>query len=270
MRQIFPATPLQALLAVALLAGCGSQIDSIDVPVVRPPSPAPAGIYTGTLSSVAGNRTIAVTALVNAERIFAFDADGDLIVGGRYETGDRDLNWQARAFERSIVPPEDEEEEPAGQLRILAITAEGGFDPEERILMSYAASVEGSSGVIDSGNISWSYAESQYERRSDLPLVAGTWVNEDNFGTATASFSIGESGDVFGQDADGCNYGGRLSLIDQPYNLYGASLQIQCAGSATPRLESGLATLRRDGDDEILVIVTTSATRATLLQLNPA
>ncbi|MGB1561060.1 MAG: hypothetical protein ACPHN2_06120 [Sinimarinibacterium flocculans] len=269
MRPTSRTTPLSALLPALLLTACGSQIDSIDVPVVRPPSPAPAGIYTGTLSSVAAARSIPVTALVNAERIFAFDADGDFIAGGRYETGDRDLAWQARAFERSEPPPAEDEEEASEQVRILAITAEGGFDPEERILMSYAASVEGSSGVVDSGNISWAYAESQYERRSDLPLVAGTWVNEDDFGTPTASFGISEGGDLFGQDADGCNYSGRLSLIDQPYNLYGASLQVQCAGSATARLESGLATLRHDGDDVTLVIVTTSAANATLFQLNP-
>ncbi|MES0873824.1 hypothetical protein ABSH63_07405 [Sinimarinibacterium sp. HSW-8] len=268
---------LGAAAALAAVVGaCGSQIDALDVPVVRPPSPAPAGIYGGTLSSVADDRTLAVTALVSPERIFAFDEDGELIASGRYETSGRDLNWQARGFQRREAPPAGDDGEAPGDtpapgetVRRLAITATGGFDPEARILMSYAASVEGESDVIDSGNISWSYARAQYERRSDLPLVAGTWVNEDNFGTATASFSISEGGDLFGQDADGCNYSGRLSLIDQKFNLYGASLRIQCSGTPSPRLESGLATLRRAGTDEMLVIVTTSASSATLLRLNP-
>ncbi len=274
----FRPTSLLLLMGTLFLAGCGSQIDSIDTPIVRPTTSAPEGIYTGVGTSRASGQSANVVALINAQRIYAFDSAGSLIAGGRYDAGTRSLNWRARAFPfdaqgrplfNEPVDPEDEDEVPAPV--IYTVTANGSFDPDIRILMDFSAGIEGRSGEIDSGTLTLNYAKTTYERRSDLPLLAGIWVNEDAFGTATSSFTIGQGGEVFGQQADnGCNYSGTVALIDQSRNLYSASLQIQCAGSGASRLESGLATLMRETTGDMLVIVTTGTATATLLRLNKA
>lgn len=254
---------------VALLAGCGSQIDTIEIPDVRPPSVAPAGIYSGTLTSVASGTTREVDVLVNDSRLYLYDAEGSVIASGRYSVSDRDLNWQGRAFVQvgtDTVDPDDDE------VLVRTLNAQGGYDPESAILMSYTATEAGEAGVIDSGTLAVDYQEAQYERRSDLPLVAGTWIEEDDFGAVTTYFTVSEGGTIFGQ-SPGCSYSGTLALIDQPYNLYSALLSAQC-GNDTPNPQpppaSGLATLRRATNGDLtLVIVTTNGSGGSLLQLSP-
>lgn len=256
-------------VAVLLLSACGSQLDNIDPPDVRPPSVAPAGIYAGTLTSVASKTTVAVQALVNDQRLYLFDADGSLIGSGRYTTSDRDINWQGRAFRQLGADTADEDDD---RTVTITLNAQGGFDPEAQILMSYTATAEGQSGVIDTGTLNLDYEEAQYERRSDLPLVAGTWIEEDDFGAVTSYFTVSDSGTIFGQ-SPGCSYSGQLALIDQPYNLYSALLSPQC-GANTPNPQpppaAGLATLRRESNGDLtLLIVTTNGDGGSLLELRP-
>jgi hypothetical protein len=238
------------LLGLALLLGaCGSQMDNIDTPDVRPPSQAPAGIYEGTLSPEAGT-PIQVTALVDATRIFLFDAEGGFIASGLYNTSDRNLNLQARTFERDTT----------SVLVVRTLTAQGGFDPEENILAAYT-------GDFGTGTLTLDYLASAYERRSDLPLLAGTWVKRDAFGSDIVSLTIGQSGAISGSDAR-CSYSGQVALIDQPYNLYRVSLASQC-GAATPSPappdETGLAMLRRelDGSSTLVMVATVYVERTT-------
>lgn len=258
-----------SVAAACLLNACGSQLDNIETPDVRPPSVAPAGIYSGTLSSVASGTTIDVEALVDDDRLYLFDADGSLIGSGRYTTSDRDINWQGRAFQQVGTDTVDEDDD---ETVVITFNAQGGFDPEAQILMSYTATNEGESGAIDTGTLDLDYEETQYERRSDLPLVAGTWIEEDDFGAVTSYFTVSESGTIFGQ-SPGCSYSGQLGLLDQPYNLYSALLSPQC-GANTPNPQpppaSGLATLRRASNGDLtLVIVTTNGQGGSLLQLRP-
>lgn len=267
--------PVRVALLSLGLAACGSQIDTLEDPIVRRESSAPAGIYTGTLTrSESGTRT-PVTALLSAERFFLFDEEGALIAGGVYETAALNLTWRARSFERFIetIPPaeDDEDGEPqqVERQRVSILTAEGGFDPDESLLLSFSLAAEGTAGANDSGTLTLTYSRRQHRRRSDLPLTAGRWSNEDPFGSATATFNIGQGGELFGQDQRGCSYSGSLSLIDQRFNLYGSSLQVQCPGaSSVALLEAGLATLRLEDDlSETLTIVSSSTRTATLLQL---
>lgn len=258
------------------LVGCGSQIDSLEVPPVRRESSAPAGIYQGSFTLSGAGTSEAVTALLSAERFFLFNRDGSLIAGGVYEAAARNLTWRARSFERvsTTVPPEDGEGDPEVVVsqRVRLLTAEGSFVPDESVLLSFSSNVEepseGADGN-DSGTLALQYSRRQHRRRSDLPLVAGVWSTEDPFGTATATFTIGQGGEVFGQDEDGCSYSGNLSLIDQRFNLYASGLSVQCPGNdGVALLEAGLATLRQEEDlSETLVIVSSSRATATLLQL---
>lgn len=258
-----------AFAGLAWLSGCGSQIDTIEIPDVRPPSVAPAGIYSGTLTSVASGTTLEVDVLVNDSRLYLYDAEGSLIASGRYSLSDRDINWQGRAFIQTGTDTADPDDD--AQL-VRTFNAQGGYDPETAILMSYTATNAGEAGVVDSGTLAVDYQETQYERRSDLPLVAGTWIEEDDFGAVTSFFTVSEGGTIFGQ-SPGCSYSGTLALIDQPYNLYSALLSAQC-GNNTPNPQpppaSGLATLRRAANGDLtLVIVTTDGTGGSLLQLRP-
>lgn len=247
-------------LALALV-GCGSQIDSLDDPVVRSESEAPAGIYEGELVFGSRSTSVAVTLLINAgssPRAIAYVGDGSLILTGVYETGERSISWNARSFEEAEVEDEETGEITTTQV-IATASAQGSFDAEGAIQFGFDTSAG------DFGTISADYSESRYETRSDLPLLAGTWLREDPFGAAEASFSISQSGDVFGQDVDDCSYSGSLSLIEQRYNLYRASLNISCDG--TTELTSGLATLISDSESDTLEIAVSSSTVARLLVL---
>lgn len=261
--------PLYGVLTV-LLTACSSQMDAIEAPVVRPVSTAPAGIYEGEQVSSRSGARLDMTLLADGDgRMLAYSADGTVIASGLYEVNGRSLSWLARLFRRitEIVEPEDPgdgtdpgEPEEVESTVVTTMDAIGGFEPEAQLLLNYSTA-EG-----DSGSYSLEYQALRYEQRSDLPLLEGVWVVEDAFGAATASFSINQSGQLFGQTAENCNYSGNFALIDLRYNLYRISLTEQCGNTST--LTSGLATvlMPRTGARRI-EIVTASSASARLLSL---
>lgn len=240
------------LAVVVLLGACSSQNDSIPTPLVRPVNPAPAGIYTGEFTSARDGASTTVTCFVDGvDRALLFDETARLIQAGVYEVSNRELSWLARSFASD-----------GADVSIATLSAQGSFEPQQTLLLAYDAS-DGDFGVI-----SLSYEEGRYEVRSDLPLLAGTWVVEDEFGAVISSFSISQDGQLFGFDQAGCNYSGNFSLIDLHYNLYNLSLIEQCGAETS--LEEGLATLLPVAPDQPvaeLIGVTSSQSTASLLRL---
>lgn len=264
---------LATLLAAGLLAGCGSQMDSIDDVDVRDPSPLAAGIYPGVLAF--SDRTRPVTTLIDARRIYVFDADGDYIAGGLYTLTSSVLSWNALAFVEVAVepvPPDpdepvdpDAEEPPTTAIEKRTIIGAGPVSSKSNFQLTLTSAPGGT------GQVSGTYSKAAYERRSDLSLVAGTWGIFDISGQYTTRIEIGQSGELSGTDLENdCSYSGRLALIHQFYNLYTVpELKIQCGTTTTTaRTELGLATLRLEPDNKTsLVIVTNGLNSASLLQL---
>ncbi len=255
MTPIRPHVLLFVLLA-ALTSACSSQMDEIDTPIVRPSTPAPAGIYVGEVISIRDQTSTPITVFVDgASRMFAFSENESFIASGLYTAASRSLSWQARIFKPGVV---------AGVPATIVTTgnASGSFHPETNLLLAYTTSAG------DSGSINVTYAAARYQQRSDLPLLAGVWAVEDPFGSPTISLSIGTGGEFFGQGS-GCNYSGNFSLINLRYNLYRLALNIQCTNEATPRQTTGLATLVTTSATAkpVLELVTTSATMGLVLML---
>lgn len=265
-----PFRPALLGVLILLLGACSSQMDDIDTPVVRPPSNAPAGIYEGEQISSRTGARMPVTVLADGDgRMLAYNEDGTVIASGLYQINSRSLSWLARQFRRviEIVEPEPPAEgeapgEPEEVETTVVSTMEaiGSFEPETQLLLNYSTSDD------DAGAYNLAYQALRYERRSDLPLLEGVWVVEDAFGAATASFSISQDGQLFGQTEDNCNFSGNFALIDLHYNLYRVNLTEQC-GASNLRT-TGLATLvvPRTGPMRI-EIVTVSASTARLLSL---
>ncbi len=220
-----------------VIAGCNSQMDSIETPVTRQTSAAPAGIYEGSVASGRDNTSREVMSFLDGDnRFITFSEDGAYVASGVYTKQQNTLTLNARHYEAQAN----------GMQTVATFTAVGSFNPEVSLLLSYIAS-DG-----DFGTLSTDYRPLRYERRSDLPLLQGTWVVEDEFGTATTSFDISQDGNFFGQDGldgprdDTCTYAGRFDLIQQQFNLYRISLTRQCRGDTAPLPTTGLATLLFD------------------------
>lgn len=266
---------------VLLIGACGSQDDSIETPIVRPTSAAPAGVYEGTLTRATG--TEVVTAFVNGDSTFMlFNPDGSLIAAGAYTKTQqgRGLIWTARLFTAVIIPgqvddpdtPEDESTDPAPGQAITTLVANGSYDEQSAINMTFDESKPDGT-PIGSGSLALTYAATAYESRSDISLIGGDWGIKDAFGTPTTSISIDPaSGQYSGSDENGCFYSGQFSVIDQHYNLYAVSLKTQCTGVAVTVTTTGLATLKKASPtaaNPTLQSVSASSKAAVLWQLKP-
>ncbi|MGH8447582.1 MAG: hypothetical protein ACREVL_20130, partial [Solimonas sp.] len=265
---VLRACRLAAALLLAVAAGCSSQDDNIDTPIVRPVSIAPAGIYAGTWASTRTGVSKAVTVFVdNKSTMMMFDDTGALIASGAYTTVEaaRSINWSARVFVPGTETDPDTGETTATTV-VTTLTAQGGYAEQASLLLSYA----GSDG--DSGTISVSYDKTAYETRSDVSLIQGNWGIKDAFGAATISIAINAGGSFFGTDVNNCNYSGSFTILDQQYNLYAVSVVTQCAGSAANSTTIGLATLKKPSGTtttSTLVAVTANTSAALLWKLKP-
>lgn len=265
-----------AALLLVLLAACSSQDDAIDTPIVREESAAPAGIYEGTMTSTATGDVIDVTAFVDsAETFMLFDETGALIASGVYSTvqAARSINWSARIFSAGTTTDEDTGDVTPTTI-ITTLTAQGGYDEQSSLLLSYTQSTG------DSGTLSLTYDKSAYETRSDVSLVQGTWGVKDAFGSPTTSIVIDAGGGFSGSDENDCTYTGKFEVVDQHYNLYSVTLSSQCTVAATDTTSatmttattSGLATLKKSTTTtgaSTLVIVSASSKLAVLWKLKP-
>ena len=107
----------------------------------------------------------------------------------------------------------------------------------------------------------WTCYDALYERDSDLARVSGTWRDPSR-----NTFTIDETGAMFGQDSSGCVYDGAVSIIDSAFNVYRVTVGLSnCAdrdGAYT-----GLAVvddLLAAGDGRKLVMNTNNADVAAL------
>lgn len=265
-----------------LLAACSSQDDSIETPIVRPASAAPAGIYEGTLTRASATEN--VTAFLNGDSSFTlFNADGSLIAAGAYTKTDkgRGLTWTSRLFTATIIPgkiddPEtpgiDESTAPMPGQVITTLVANGTYDEESSINMAFVES-QPDGTPIGSGSLALTYDTAAYESRSDISLLGGEWGIKDRFGTPSTSVSIDPaSGQFSGGDEDGCFYSGSFSVIDQHYNLYAVNMKTQCIGVEVTVATTGLAALKKatpTSATPTLQSVSASSKAAVLLQLKP-
>lgn len=252
---------------VLLVAGCTSQNDAIDAPVVRDPGPTatmtPGGIFSGTLTFQNAGTQSAVTALIDEQqRLSIYANDASFLISGLYTTSSSGLNGQARQFNLADTTA-------AAQTETIV----GSYDAKQRIVATYTRA-DG-----EAGTLTLNYLASDYEIASSTGALQGTWTNQDGFGAIQNQFNIDAGGGISGQtDAPKCSYyNGSLSVIDARYNVYNLIITESCTsagGANVIQSMRGLATLlpaqTGTARPQTLVLSVASSTTGRLFRLGSA
>lgn len=117
----------------------------------------------------------------------------------------------------------------------------------------------------DAGCFQLDYDANLYEQPSSLDLIAGQWLDFDDWGWLWMSFDVSAQGDFSAEDLYGCSHAGKFALIDPGFNLYAVDLDItqnanfdytcSIAGSF-----DGFAYLANPGDGLNMVLVSKNDT----------
>lgn len=189
------------------------------------------GIWRGTVTSVIdGTAYDAVGLITESGEVIFFTEDGEQTLGSITVDGN-EFNANLTSYA------------PLGTLYSqnnsgsIAGTASGTVT--EKSSLSGNASYSGSV----TSKFTFSY-DSIYERNSSLSLVAGTYSDTDGSGY-TETYSIDSLGNISGSDSNGCQFSGRIQILDSNYNVYRITLTVTNCGAANDAY-SGLATLLDD------------------------
>lgn len=78
----------------------------------------------------------------------------------------------------------------------------------------------------DAGCFQLDYDAKLYERPSALDLIAGRWLDFDDWGWMWLSFDVSAQGDFSADDLYGCSHAGKFTLVDSGFNLYAVDLAV--------------------------------------------
>ncbi|WP_043766232.1 hypothetical protein [Algiphilus aromaticivorans] len=271
------------LFVSALLAGCGSQNDAVDITLGDSAGSGPAGIYEARLSSSTENREEDWVFVLAPRRPMGEDpriagympADPQRVMVGRYRRGPgQTLTGALRLYdvievERPVLDEEGEETEETETVlrrRVRPLSITGIFSPAESLSVFFSGQGGNDAADAGDGSISGSYRERLSERPSRQERMVSGWRRTDEFGSDVVTFNIGPDAGIAGNAPDPvseqlCRYDGRFALINAAFNIYEISFdQSQCGGDpdadeAPPlRTMFGLAFLDdfvREEDEEL-------------------
>jgi hypothetical protein len=90
------------------------------------------------------------------------------------------------------------------------------------------------SGTNPTARFALDYVRDVHERDSSLSLLMGVWYIYDEMQNPRATYSFEPDGRFLGQNANGCQSSGRVSIIDASYNVYAWEATIaNCANGGT-------------------------------------
>lgn len=118
------------------------------------------------------------------------------------------------------------------------------LDMEGEVLDKESIEATWSLGSGETGNLGLLYSR-LYEQDSSLDLPAGVWSSTDDAGLEIGTFTIDSAGLVTGQDVDGCQYAGNVSIIDPDYNVYDFNVVVSNCGALDGSF-SGLSIMSTD------------------------
>lgn len=259
------------LLPLLLAAGCNSDVDDIDVPVLEPPERGPIGIYTGrTTFQSSPDLQVDTTALVDGTgRVLLLADDRSFLVSGLYETAGRGITAAVRFhLPPGLDAPQRLEagEEPPDTTRIADLV--GSFGAQVDLTATYLRE-DGEAGAV---NLTW---RAQTRLGSRLERLEGDWAAPDSFGDNLTQLSFDDQGRFSGFDRDNCLYtNGRASILDSDYNLYRVQFTRNCPHQTLPESFVGLGSrLETEVGGRVtleLVIGAAALERAVILRLIPA
>ena len=213
-----------AILSGAFLVSCndnGSDDGRIESLAVSATDEAPGGVYFGTFTAdgaapisnqvigiVSENLDAQFPVLLSSQLHYA----GQVSVDGTSLTGT--LTEYRGAFRRF-----------SGVDGVSSVALDGSVTTADSIVATL---------TTDSGSaqLDLSYG-ALYEAGSSLALTAGVWSFGEAFlggGAYAVTLDIDANGGLFGNDSDGCIFSGAVSIIDDRYNAYRASVRIDNCG----------------------------------------
>ncbi len=213
---------------VLLACGGGGGGEATDTTTNSTATQSAGGIWRGTVTSVINGATYKAIGLITetGEIRFLTD-DGEQTLGN--------VTVDGGAFNASLTSYA-----PIGTVfaqnnsSVISGTALGTV--AEKSSLSGTTSYSGSV----TSTFTFSY-DSIYERNSSLSSVAGTYSDTDGFGY-TETYSIDSLGNISGSDTNGCQFSGRIQILDSNYNVYRINLTVTNCSVANDTY-SGLATL---------------------------
>ena len=186
------------------------------------------GIWRGTVTSVIdGNSYESIGLITEAGEVRFITDDGEQTLGN--------VTVDGSTFNASLTSYA-----PMGSVftqnnsTILSGTASGTV--KEKSSLSGSANYSGSV----TSTFTFTY-DSIYERDSSLSVIAGVYSDSDGSGY-TETYSIDSLGNISGSDSDGCQFSGRIQILNSNFNVYRINLTVTNCGEANDTY-SGLATL---------------------------
>ncbi len=264
-RAVTPPAILLALLAITTgcMGGSGADISAGGVkPPIELDDPDPGGVWSDGTITIHLDTTVdwpvlEITGVSTSSGEMRFvDEQGTSYVA---QVDTRKFQWDGTSdtfqdFSGTIT----EFAAPGSQL------ADGGTVVKGQITGSiYSDGCLNASIDPDEGGFRniWTCYDALYERDSDLARVSGTWRDPSR-----NTFTIDETGAMFGQDSSGCVYDGAVSIIDSAFNVYRVTVGLSnCADR--DRAYAGLAVvddLLAAGDGRKLVMNTNNTDVAAL------
>lgn len=209
----------------------------------------PDGLWRGETQDKTSTDIIAI---LRANRIMM--SEGELIYDGSY-----DIDGQgAVTGSVDVYTLSGEKLTPLAQVAI-----DGARLDETRLVLNIRAGIQ-----VKTVSFTLDVA---YERNSALASTAYLWEHTVDRPRYTLAFPIDDNGTLTGaSDSSGCLYSGNLDILDERYNIYGATLALvdQKKNACSPFAGvgyTGYASLIPD--DDTLLIIVSNGTHAMLFEL---
>lgn len=220
------------LVGVMLIAtGCGGGSSPPPGSGNAPPpaaNQAPGGLWFGTLSFDSGMITEQFVAMTSDDGRFRFvSGDSDVQFVGQGQVSGTSLAGNARAFADTGANWLDGNHVVDATVTAV-VTARDSFS-------GGWATTSGESGTFEF------FYDGLSDRDSDTTLLEAVWTGYDEIGNPAVSFTVDSSGNLSGQNAQGCMSVGQLVVIDPAYNLY--DIQSEISGCFIAGSYSGFAFL---------------------------
>ncbi len=126
-------------------------------------------------------------------------------------------------------------------------------------------------GTGPNARLALDYVRDAHERDSSLALLTGVWYVYDEMQNPMATYSFEPDGRFLGQNANGCQSSGRVSIIDASYNVYAWEAEIaHCANGGTFAGLGMLADVSAGGPPvppNAFLVTVTNGTQAIVLPL---
>jgi hypothetical protein len=213
-----------AMVLVFTVLGCGGGGSSSGQPSEPTPISSANGIWHGTFTEPPYG-TFDLSVLTHDGEIMGISNDAGVIYHGYYTLDQSALSGAVKVFEIG------------GGLFATAEIA--GTYSGQGTIDAQASNLYLGTGERTTSSIHLVFDE-LYNRPSALSLVEGTWFYSEPGYSVT--MNVDSFGDISGSDSEGCEFSGKISLLDTDHNLYAVDVDVTQCG-AMNGFYGGLATL---------------------------